>query len=118
MTHAQHSSHMTDHADMVVQDSTANALAGRGLTLAQYQALSAVVEANADSGALRNHYVLTPSYAMDILLYELEGRGLIDRTPCGPQGRRASVRPTDAGLRLAQLATRALNAIQPHRGVC
>ncbi len=88
------------------------ALARHGLTLAQYQALSAVVDAHSQTGVGPEHDILPLSHAMDVLLRDLETRGLIDRTPWQRYGKQVCVRPTDAGLRVAQLATNALDAMQ------
>ncbi|HEX5331824.1 MAG TPA: MarR family winged helix-turn-helix transcriptional regulator [Cellulomonas sp.] len=93
---------------------TSQALARHGLPLAQYQALSAVVDAYSEAGIGPEHDILTRSHAMDVLLRDLETRGLIDRTPWQRHGKQVRVRPTDAGLRVAQLVTNALDAVHQH----
>jgi DNA-binding MarR family transcriptional regulator len=97
---------------MVADAAAAKALARYGLTFAQFHALSAVVHAHAHPRARTDHHLLAPSYAMGLPLIDLEMRGLINRTPRERRGQRARVRPTDAGLRVAQLATSALDAVR------
>ncbi len=114
MTTDQHMLPPISRPNMVADAAASKALARYGLTFAQFHALSAVVYAHTHPRARPDHHLLAPSYPMGLPLIDLEMRGLINRRPHERHDRRVRVRPTDAGLRVSQLATSALDAMRRH----
>ncbi len=114
MTTDQHSLTPISRPNMVADAAASKALARYGLTFSQFHALSAVVYAHVHPKARPDHLLLAPSYAMGLPLIDLEMRGLINRAPRERHGQRLRVRPTDAGLRVEQLATSALDVVRHH----
>lgn len=83
------------------------ALAAHGLTLPQYEALASVVHAGSTP---IDESQATPM-ATETLVRDLEPRGLVDSTYGDGDEPLLHIRPTDAGVRIEQAATAALDQL-------
>ncbi|WP_448060750.1 MarR family winged helix-turn-helix transcriptional regulator [Cellulomonas hominis] len=111
-TTAERPAYLLKRAQSALHETMAAALAEHGLTVSQYAALVGVVDEPGRSNAdLARAAFVTPQ-TMNLLLRDLDERGLVDRTPHPQHGRVLQTRPTEAGRRTAAAATRAVAEVE------
>jgi len=107
-----HPGYLLKRAQAALHDAMAAVLAEHALTVSLYATLVNVVDEPGRSNAdLARAAFVTPQ-TMNLLLRDLEARGLVERTHHPQHGRVLQARPTDAGRRTAESATGQVDEVE------
>ena len=112
MTVESQAGYLLKRAQASLHDAMSATLSAHDLTVAQYAALAAVTaEPGLSNADLARRSFVTPQ-TMIQLLRDLEGRGLVARSPHPHHGRVLQTRPTAAGRAVAEAASAGVNQLE------